>query len=80
MSSWAQFFATIGASTVTLASVGLLAAALAHLSLRWWIKRRGRQDASGVESSASSQPGIRQWATLGLKEIRIGRGVDASRL
>jgi small-conductance mechanosensitive channel len=69
VSSWAQFFATIGASTVTLASLGLLAAALAHLSLRWWIKRRGRQDASGVESSASSHPGIRQWATLGLKEI-----------
>jgi len=67
-SSWAQFVAAIGASTVTLAALVLVFMVLAHLSLRWWIKRKARQD-DAVGDSATSDLRLRRWVTRGLSEI-----------
>lgn len=68
-SSWAQFIAAIGASTVTLAALVLGLMALAHLSLRWWIKRKARQDDAAVGDTATSDLRLRRWVTRGLREI-----------
>lgn len=68
-SSWAQFIAAIGASTVTLAALVLVLMALAHLSLRWWIKRKARQDDAAVGDTATSDLRRRRWVTRGLREI-----------
>jgi hypothetical protein len=43
-SSWAELISRLGASTVTLAALMLALMALAHLSLRWWMKRKARRD------------------------------------
>ena len=67
-SSWAQFVAAIGASTVTLAALVLVFMVLAHLSLRWWIKRKARQD-DAVGDTATSDPRLRRCVTRGLSEI-----------
>jgi small-conductance mechanosensitive channel len=67
--SWGQFIAAIGASTVTLAALVLVLMALAHLSLRWWIKRKARQSEAAVGDSATSDPRLRRWVTRGLREI-----------
>ena len=68
-SSWAQFIAAIGASTVTLAALVLVLMALAHLSLRWWIKRKARQDDAAVGDTPTSDLRLRRWVTRGLREI-----------
>jgi small-conductance mechanosensitive channel len=68
-SFWAQFIAAIGASTVTLAALVLVSMALAHLSLRWWIKRKARQNEATVGDTATSDPRLRRWVTRGLREI-----------
>ena len=68
-SSWAQFIAAIGASTVTLAALVLVLMGLAHLSLRWWIKRKARQNEAAVGDTATSHPRLRRWATRGLREL-----------
>ena len=68
-SSWAQFIAGIGASTVTLAALVLVLMALAHLSLRWWIKRKARQDDDAVGDTPTSDLRLRRWVTRGLREI-----------
>ena len=68
-SSWAQFIAAIGASTVTLAALLLVLMALAHLSLRWWIKRKARQDDAAVGDTPPSDLRLRRWVTRGLREI-----------
>ena len=43
-SSWAELVAGLSASTYTLAALVLTLIALAHLSLRWWIRRKVRRD------------------------------------
>lgn len=68
-SSWAQFIAGLGASTVTLAALVLVLMALAHLSLRWWIKRKARQDDAAVGDAPTSDLRLRRWVTRGLREI-----------
>ena len=68
-SSWKQFIAATGASTVTLAALVLVLMALAHLSLRWWIKRKARQDDAAVGDTATSDLCLRRWVTRGLREI-----------
>jgi small-conductance mechanosensitive channel len=68
-SSWANFIAAVGASTVTLAALVLVLMALAHLSLRWWIKRKARQDNYGVNATPTSDFRLRRWLTRGLSEI-----------
>lgn len=68
-SSWAQLIAGIGASTVTLAALVLVLMALAHLSLRWWIKRKARQDDAAVGDAPTSDLHHRRWVTRGLREI-----------
>ena len=61
-SSWTQFIAAIGASTVTLAALVLVFMALAHLSLRWWISRRTHQNDTTVDLR------LRGWLTRGISE------------
>jgi hypothetical protein len=68
-SSWAQLIAAIGASTITLAALVLVLMALAHLSLRWWIKRKARQDDAAVGDAPMSDLRLRRWVTRGLREI-----------
>ena len=68
-SSWAQLIAGIGASTVTLAALVLVLIALAHLSLRWWIKRKTRQDDAAGGDAPTSDLRLRRWVTRGLREI-----------
>lgn len=68
-SSWAQLIAAIGASTVTLAGLVLMLMALAHLSLRWWIKRKARQDDAAGGDSPATDLRLRRWVTRGLEEI-----------
>ena len=65
----AQFIAAIGASTVTLVALALGLMALAHLSLRWWIERKARQDDAAVGDTATSDLRLRRWVTRGLREI-----------
>ena len=62
-SSWAEFIAAVGASTVTLAALVLVLMALAHLSLRQWIKRKARQDNSGVNATPMSDFRLNRWLT-----------------
>lgn len=70
MSSWwTQLVVGIGASTVTLAGLVLVLMALAHLSLRWWIKRKARQDDAAVGAAPTSDLRLRRWMTRGLREI-----------
>jgi small-conductance mechanosensitive channel len=68
-SPWAQFIAAIGASTGALAALALVLVALAHLSLRWWIKRTAHQNEATVGATATSDPRLRRWVTRGLREI-----------
>jgi small-conductance mechanosensitive channel len=68
LSSWAQYIAGVGASTVTLAVLVLVLMAMAHLSLRWWIKRRARADDDAGETPTSALS-LRQWVTRGLREV-----------
>ena len=63
---WAQIVVGLGASTVTLAALVLTLMALAHISLRWWVRRKSRQDAH--DASAAEIP-HRRWVTRGLREI-----------
>ena len=68
-SSWAQFITGIAASTVTLAALVLALMALAHLSLRWWIQRKARQDDATVHDSTPVDLRHRRWVIRGLREI-----------
>ena len=67
--SWAQFIDAIGASTVALAALVLALMAVAHLSLRSWIKRKVRQDDTAVGDSPTSEVRLRRWGTRSLREI-----------
>jgi hypothetical protein len=69
LSSWAQYIAGVGASTVTLAVLVLVLMALAHLSLRWWIKRRARADDDAGGETPTSDLSLRRWVTRGLREV-----------
>ena len=64
-----QVIATFGASTVTLAALVLVLMVLAHLSLRWWIKHKARQDDDAVGAAAAGDARLRRWITRGLREI-----------
>jgi small-conductance mechanosensitive channel len=68
-SSWVPLIAGLGASTVTLAALVLALMALAHLSLRWWIQSKARQDDAAVGDSRPADMRLRRWVTRGLKEI-----------
>src|SRR5688572_7228491 len=55
-------------SNVALAGLVFVLMALAHLSLRWWIKRKAHQaDASGGEAPTSDAR-LRRWVARGLRE------------
>lgn len=69
LSSWAQYIAGVGASTVTLAVLVLVLMALAHLSLRWWIQRRARADDDAGGETPTSDLSLRRWVTRGLREV-----------
>jgi small-conductance mechanosensitive channel len=64
-----QVIATFGASTVTLAVLVLVLMVLAHLSLRWWIKHKTRQDDRVVSEAAADGGRLRRWVTRGFGEI-----------
>jgi hypothetical protein len=68
-SSLAQIIAALGASTVTLAALVLVLMAVAHLSLRWWIGHKARQDDAAVAGTPTSDLRLRRWVTRGLREI-----------
>ena len=68
-SSCAQLISGLGASTVTLAALVLALMASAHLSLRWWIKRKARRDNAAVGDSSASDVRVRRWVTRGLTAI-----------
>jgi len=68
-SSWAQFIAALGASTLTLAALVLVLMALAHLSLRWWITRQARQHDAAAGDTMPGDLRIRRWLTRGLRDI-----------
>ena len=68
-SSWIQFIAATGAPTVTLAALVLVLMALAHLSLRWWINRKARQDDAAAGDTATGDLRLRRWVTRSLREI-----------
>jgi small-conductance mechanosensitive channel len=68
-SSWAQLISGLGASTVALAALVLALMALAHLSLRWWIKRKARRDNPAVGDSSASDVRLRRWVARGLTAI-----------
>jgi small-conductance mechanosensitive channel len=68
-SRWADLAAALGASTVTLAAGMLAFVAVAHLSLRWWIRRKARLvDATDGELPPPENR-RRHWTTRGLREI-----------
>jgi small-conductance mechanosensitive channel len=68
-SVWEQLTAGPGASTVTLATLVLALMALAHLSLRWWITRKAREDDAAVGGASPGDMPLRRWVTRGLREI-----------
>ena len=68
-SSWTQLIVGIGASTLTVAGLVLVLMALAHLCLRWWIKRKARQDDAAVGAAPAGELRFRRWMTRGLREI-----------
>jgi small-conductance mechanosensitive channel len=57
-----------GGSTVMLAVSALALIALAHLFLRWWVRRKTREEAASV-SAAPGAIRYRLWLTRGLREI-----------
>jgi hypothetical protein len=67
--SWAQLIATFGASTITMAALVMVLIALSHISLRWWITRKARQDDVAVGEAAADDAPLRPWVTRGLREI-----------
>jgi small-conductance mechanosensitive channel len=66
---WTQFIAVAGASTLALVALVLVLIGLAHLSLRWWIKRKARQNDAVLGDSATGSVRVRRWVTRGLREI-----------
>ena len=68
-SAWAPLIAGIGASAFTLAALVLVLIALAHISLRWWIKRKTRQDDAAGGDDSTSDLRLRRWVTRGLRDI-----------
>lgn len=66
--SWARFIAAGRASTFALALLALVLVAMAHLSLRWWINRKARQD-DAVGDAATEDHNRRRWVTRCLRGI-----------
>ncbi len=63
---WSQIIARLETSTITLAALTLALGAVAHLILRWWIRRKARQ-----ADSVDAPPGdrwLRSWVSRGLRE------------
>lgn len=60
---WNQQIPTLGLIGLVLVLVGL-----AHLGLRWWIRRKTRQDALAA-SDPTMTPGVRHWVARGLREL-----------
>jgi len=68
-SSGAQLILGLTASTVTRAALVLALMALAHLSLRWWIRRNAHRDNAAAGDFSASDAGLRRWVTRGLSAI-----------
>ena len=67
-SSWAQLIASLGHQP-TLAVVVLALMALAHLTLRWWIRRKARQEQAAIGDPRAGDMRLRRWVIRGLTEI-----------
>jgi small-conductance mechanosensitive channel len=67
--SWTEFIGGISASTATLTGVLLAAAALAHLALRWWIRRVAHRDDLAAADSPPIDSRLRRWVSRGLTDI-----------
>lgn len=68
-SRWTELAAALSASTVALAGMMLALVAIAHLSLRWWIQRKARQDDAAAGELTPTDMSLRRWTTRGLREI-----------
>ena len=70
MSSWwEKVIVASGASAGVAAAVVLAVMALAHLSLRWGIKRRARRADAAVGAALTSRLRLRRWVTRALTEL-----------
>ena len=58
----------LGLSAVSLSALVLVAGALSHLVLRWWIRRKARQEEAAADGT-SDVGRARQWLSRGLRQI-----------
>lgn len=67
-SLWDRIVAELGASTLTLTAIVLGLMAVAHVSLRWWIRRKARQDAAMIDEGPPGEIRLRRWVIRGLRQ------------
>ena len=56
-------------SAAALSAIVLALVGLAHIALRWWIRRKAQQQADAARESPADLGGVRQWIFRGLREI-----------
>ncbi|HEY8551718.1 MAG TPA: mechanosensitive ion channel domain-containing protein [Vicinamibacterales bacterium] len=56
-------------SAVTLSLLVIVAGAIAHVALRWWLRRRARSEELSAGSSVEIGPRVRRWISRGLREV-----------
>jgi small-conductance mechanosensitive channel len=62
---WGEFVAEASASAVALAAIVLTLVVVAHVSLRWWVRRKAREDEAAPDAGLS----LRSWLTRALRQI-----------
>jgi len=68
VSSWNHIVTTLGPSTIALTVIVLSLVAAAHLALRWWVRRRTRQEVTTAGTGLPEDLRLRPWLTYGLRE------------
>jgi len=58
-----------GASALTLSVIVLALVGVSHLVLRWWIRRKARQQAEAAGGSPGDLIRVRQWIFRGLRDV-----------
>ena len=67
-SSLAQLERWARCINLTLAVVVLTLMVLAHLTLRWWVRRKARQEKAAIAGPTSGDMRLRRWVIRGLTE------------